>query len=427
MPVDQRAASWEDCRHASGAKQASALAALRRVAIGVSALVMVVGVAPGARAKPSQLGARLEQGRCRAGAIVVAGGCTSVGAVRRQVAAIARRALAELGLRAVILRVAVGGRPLVTIALGNSMIGVPANPRMHFRIGSMAIPYLTNLLLQLQDDGRLSIHDKLSKWFPHLPNAKRITLEMLANNTSGYPDWIQGNPVFVDALFADVFRQWTPDELLAFAFDRPLACAPGTCFNYAHTNYVILSKVLRAVTGKPVASLMRKRIFAPLGLRETEISRLPAIPEPVLHAYTSERGPYEDSTFWSPSWTIGDGTVMTSTIGDMTRTAQTIGEGRLLSRRARRQQFAPSTLGLPGMSRRLYYALGLVVTGGWRLQNPMLNGYTGVMAYLPPRKLSVVVVTSTGERASLDDINYSTLIFSRIAQYLAPDHRILPP
>lgn len=412
----------------AGRRKARAVIALKQVAITVSMMSALLVVASDARAKSSEPGSSSAQRRCPAGEIAVEGGCTRVGAVRRHVVALARQALTEHGLRAAIVRVDVGRRPIVTAALGNSMIGVPATPRMHFRIGSMAIPYLTNLLLQLQDDRRLSLDDKLSKWLPEFPNADRITLEMLANNTSGYPDWIQGNQVFVDVLFADVFRQWTPDELLAYAFDRPLACAPGACFNYAHTNFAVLSKVLRAVTGKPVARLIRKRVFAPLGLRQTQISRLPWMPSPVLHAYVSDRGPYEDSTFWSPSWTIGGGTVMTSTVGDMTRTAQTIGRGRLLSRRARRQQFAPSTLGLPGMSREFYYALGIVVTGRWRLQNPMLNGYTGIMAYLPPRKISVVITATTGEQASRDAVHYSALLFSQIGRYLAPDHQItLPP
>src|SRR5262249_3049052 len=93
-----------------------------------------------------------------------------------------------------------------------SMAGGPANRRMHFRIGSIAIPYVIDLLLQLQDKGRLSLDDPVSKWLPNLPNADRVTLRMLANSTSGYADWIQENPDFVKALFADVFRQWQTSE-----------------------------------------------------------------------------------------------------------------------------------------------------------------------------------------------------------------------
>ena len=64
---------------------------------------------------------------------------------------------------------------------------------MHFRIGSMAIPHLITLLLQLQDEGKLTLDDKLSRFLPDMPDADRITLRMLADNTSGYRDWIQGD------------------------------------------------------------------------------------------------------------------------------------------------------------------------------------------------------------------------------------------
>lgn len=91
---------------------------------------------------------------------------------------------------------------------------------------------------------------------------------------------------------------------------------------------------------------MHERIFKPLGLSQTAISRKPAMPGPVLHAYVSDRGPYEDSTFWSPSWTIGAGTVMSATIGDVARTARAVGTGALIFPRASRERFAPTTVGM---------------------------------------------------------------------------------
>ncbi len=128
---------------------------------------------------------------------------------------------------------------------------------------------------------------------------------------------------------------------------------------------------------------MHRRVFGPLGLRQTTISTLPAIPAPVLHAYTTDRGPYEDSTSWSPSWTIGNGTIMTATIGDVIKGAKALGTGALISPEASRERFAPTTASYPGFSEDLYFGLGVVVVNTWELQNPELNGYTGIMAYLP--------------------------------------------
>ena len=73
---------------------------------------------------------------------------------------------------------------------------------MHFRNGAIAIAYLTTVLLKLQDEGVLRVDDKLAKWLPDLPQADKITLTMLANNTSGYPDYVPTLPIL-----ANVFRQ----------------------------------------------------------------------------------------------------------------------------------------------------------------------------------------------------------------------------
>src|SRR3954454_13204600 len=271
---------------------------------------------------------------CAQGRIRTASGCTALVAARREVEAIVHRQVAANGLRGGLARVDVANRTMARVAAGNSMPGVPTNFRMHFRIGSIAIPYVIDVLLQLRDAGRLSLDDPLSNWLPELPNADRVTLRMLANSTSGYADWIQENPTFSNTLYANVFRHWTTNELLDIALARPVLCQPGTCFHYAHTNFIVLGKVIERVTRRPVTQLLRRRVLGPLGLRHTAISALPAIPQPVLHSYTVDRGPYEDSTYWSPSWTIAASMIMTGTIGDVITSAKALGSGALISKAA---------------------------------------------------------------------------------------------
>jgi CubicO group peptidase (beta-lactamase class C family) len=361
-------------------------------------------------------------GPCPRGKVRTASGCTSLAAAGREIRAIVQRSVKDNGLRAALTRVDLGGRTLARIAAGESMAGVPANLRMHFRIGSIAIPYVIDLLLQLQDKGRLSLDDPVSKWLPDVPNADRVTLRMLANSTSGYADWIQENPDFVNALFADVFRQWQTSELLEIALARPRVCQPGTCFHYAHTNFIILGMVIQNITGKPMEKLLRTRVLRPLGLRNTRISALPRIPPPVLHAYTSERGPYEDSTFWSPSWTIAASMIMTSTIADVMKSAKAFGTGALISKAAARERIAPTSAGFPGFSQSLYYGLGVVISNTWEVQNPEMNGYTAIMAYLPSERISIALAVTKGERAAATGANYSQQLFTAISEYLTPDH-----
>lgn len=298
---------------------------------------------------------------------------------------------------------------------------MPATLRMHTRIGSIAIPYVIDILLQLQDRGRLSLDDPLSKYFPDLPNADTITLRMLTTATPGYPDWIQENPSFVSDLYGDPFQQFTTGEILDIALHRPLICQPGECFHYAHTNFVILGKIINKVTGKPLKTLLRKRVLRPLGLDQTEISALPAIPPLALHAYAAARGPYEDATSWTPSPGISSSITMTGTIGDVVKSAKAIGRGALISRKASRERFAPVTAHYPGFSPNLYYGLGLIIVNTWQIQNPERNGYTAIEAYLPSERIAVGLAVTKGPRAAAQTSeNYSELLFSELTHYLSP-------
>ncbi len=364
---------------------------------------------------------------CAAGQLDVAGGCVSRATAQRHVEAMVRSAMPELGLRATIIRVDTGEEPLVNRGFGNSMKGVPASPKMYFRIGSMAIPYLIDLLLQLEDEGKLSLNDKLAKYRPNFPEANQVTLRMLANVTSGYPDWVQGNEPFQQLLFENPFRQWSAEELLHWAFTEPVACPPGTCFHYAHTNFAILSQVIAKVTGEPVSKLIRERVLDPLGLDQTQISRFPAMPGEPLHAYVGERGVYEDATFWSPSWSIGAGTVMTSTMVDVVRGARELGRGALISPPANRERIAPTSVGIPPFTKSLYYGLGITLANGWEFQNPFIDGYTGISAYLKAQDLTVGIVTTQLPQSSANGVSNATVLFTRLSEYLSPHHPIELP
>jgi CubicO group peptidase (beta-lactamase class C family) len=347
-------------------------------------------------------------------------------------------------LRAVIVRVTQDGRDVVTRAVGESMTGVPATPDMHFRNGAVAISYVSTLLLRLVDEGRVRLDDKLSTWLPDVPNSDRVTLGELANMTSGYVDYVIGDTAMDDALYADPFRQWTTRELLDYAVHQPLQYEPGTNWNYAHTDYVLLGLALEKATGEPMAKLLSDNVLRPLGLTNTANSETAEIPAPVLHAFTSERRAalriptgipfYEDSTYWNPSWTITHGAIETSNIYDLEATAVGIGSGKLLSRASHdrmvstdlrgRTRAQPGCATCAAMVDGYTYGMGIVISGGWLLQNPMFAGYAAVAAYLPSEKLAIAVAATFTPEAFDDRGDYANaaqVLFRRIGAELAPD------
>jgi D-alanyl-D-alanine carboxypeptidase len=399
----------------------------RRVFLAVGVAAAVVALAATAPAHAGQ--------SCSGSQIRTASGCTSLGEAGKRVKRIVRETMAAEDLRAALVRVDVGKRTLVKMSRGESITGVPANLRMHTRIGSIAIPYVIDILFQLRDAGRLSLDDPLSKYFPEIADADRITLLNLATATSGLPDWIQENQSFLNDLYGNPFQQFTTDEILNIALHRQRLCQPGECFHYAHTNFVILGKVVSKVTGKRLKTLLQERILHPLGLRETYISALPEMPRPYLNAYTAARGPYEDSTAWTPSWGISSSMTMSSTIGDVVKSAKAMGRGTLLSRRSAKERFAPYTANLPVVpspparfTQNAYYGLGVIMQNTWAFQNPELNGYTAIQGWLPSKKMAVGLAVTKGLRAAAQtNENYSELLFAELTDYLSPGHPFTAP
>jgi CubicO group peptidase (beta-lactamase class C family) len=364
---------------------------------------------------------------------------------------IVRDTMASAHLKSVIVRVTIDGQDVVTQAVGESMTGVPATTGMHFRNGAVAISYVSTLLLKLVDAKKVALDDKLSKWLPNVPNSDRVTLSQLAHMTSGYVDYVIGNEPMNAALYRDPFRQWTTDELLSFATTKPLLYEPGTNWNYAHTNYVLLGLALEKATGEDMPKLLQDNVLGPLGLTNTANSFTPEIPTPVLHAFSSERRAalgipagtpfYEESTFWNPSWTITHGAIQTTNIYDLATTAAGIGSGQLVSKDSYAKMVSPElrgkTTALPGCATcapqtDVYtYGLGIVISGNWLLQNPLLSGYAAVEGYLPSKKIAIAVAVTYGPAAFDDQGNYTNeggTIFRKIAAQLAPDDAPpLPP
>jgi CubicO group peptidase (beta-lactamase class C family) len=297
--------------------------------------------AAGAFASRAGLPAR----RVAAAATPVASPVADVGA--DAVIALVDAAMARYHLKAAIARVLIDGHELVTIARGETMNGVPATPEMHFRNGAVAISYVSTALLVLVDRGVVGLDDSLATWLPDLPDADTTTLRMLANMTAGYPDYVNTDQ-FAAENDADPFRRWSPEDLIAVSLAQGRAFAPGENWAYSHSDYVILGLALERIAGTPLDLLLRELVLDPLGLVNTASFATPQIPEPVLHAFSSERRAalgipagtrfYEESTFWDPSWTLARGAIQTTTVADMAASAVAIGEGTLLSPGSHRAQ-----------------------------------------------------------------------------------------
>lgn len=354
----------------------------------------------------------------------------------------AARHFDERALGSLIAEIRIDGEVAAQVALGEAMSGVPVTLDGRVRNGAVAITYVSAVMMKLAEEGVIDIDEPIARWLPDVPDADLVTPRMLANMTAGYPDHV-ANQAFVDAEVADPFRAWTTGELLEFSFDPPRMFAPGENWDYSHAGYVVLGEVLEAASGESLEELIATYILDPLELHATVADQGPAIPEPAVHAFTFERGVWEDSSYWNPSWTLPAGAVETSSISDMAASFDAIvGNGELLEESSWQAMFEPELIGfgapLDGcrtchtMDEVYSYGLGAVLSGDWVKQTPLFGGYAGAVATLPAARADdgrsvTIAVAVTYTQGSYDDWNaslknYAEELALKLGGELVPDN-----
>jgi D-alanyl-D-alanine carboxypeptidase len=325
---------------------------------------------------------------------------------------------AKRGARAVEFGVWQDETKILTMALGPSMTTVAATTDMHYRIGGIAETFMSTLLLMLVEQGKISLDDKISRWFPDLLKADEVTVRMLVANTAGYVDYVRVQD-FLDLELKEPFRTFTDDELIAYSVrDGKMNFPPGSSQQYSHTDNVILGQVIQRAAHKSMRELYDENIFGPMGMKETQFPIDQTIPTPVLHAFTSDRKVYEDCTYWNPFWGSTPGLPI-STLDNVGRWGPILGTGRLISSEHFHEQIAPTSVGKGGNRPDLYFAYGFGVANGWIIQNPNMNGYSGAFGYSLPTGVTIVVETTKSETSSNDAAAFE--ILREVVKYVTPD------
>lgn len=155
-----------------------------------------------------------------------------------------------------------GGRVVLSRAWGKAAEAMPARADQPYQIASNSKQFLGILLIQLEQEGKLSLDDRVAKWLPDVTGAKDITVRQLLSHTAGLQDfWPQ------DYLFPTMLTATDPAGIVARWAAKPLDYVPGTRWQYSNTGYVVAGLIAEKVGGKPLWTLFDERIFRPLGIR----------------------------------------------------------------------------------------------------------------------------------------------------------------
>jgi len=148
--------------------------------------------------------------------------------------------------------------------LANVEHGVPVRPDTVFQSGSVGKQFTAALVMLLVEDGRLSLGDPITRFYPDAPWSWRdITVRHLLTHTAGIPDY--------EDTAIDLRRDYTEDELARLAIGMKLEFEPGSRWSYSNTGYVLLGAIVRKATGRFYGGLLRERLFEPLGMKTARI------------------------------------------------------------------------------------------------------------------------------------------------------------
>ncbi len=168
------------------------------------------------------------------------------------------------------------GRLVLAKAYGTASPTIgSARPDLAYQIASNSKQFTAMALLLLEDEGKLSLDDKVSKWVAGISGGDRITLRQLLNHTAGLQDyWPQ------DYSFEAMKTPAAPQRILDGWARKPLDYAPGSRWQYSNTGYVVAGLVVEKAAGQSLMAYLQRRIFAPLGMRPVHIddSNTPAFP-----------------------------------------------------------------------------------------------------------------------------------------------------
>jgi len=169
--------------------------------------------------------------------------------------------------------------------VSDSRTGTPMAPENLLLIGSITKTFVSALILQLAEEGKLTLEDSIEQWFPGLvPNGENITIHQLLNHTSGIFDFLSHEDYYM-LVGSDLNKIWDPKEIVALATSKEPYFEPGAGFMYSNTNYILLGMIVESATGSTLANELRSRLLEPLKLEHTYLAGYEDVPGGTPHGY----------------------------------------------------------------------------------------------------------------------------------------------
>lgn len=269
-------------------------------------------------------------------------------------------------------------------------LGVPIEPDMIFRIGSITKQFTAVATLMLAEQGKLSLSDEITRFLPDYPvNGKKITIEHLLTHTSGIksytslPEWL---PL------------WRKDlsltELIAIFRDKPLDFAPGESWSYNNSAYVLLGAIIEKASGQSYQDFIEQRIFAPLGMKHSFYDRTERVIRRRVAGYSKGKDGYVNCAYLSMTQPHAAGSLMSS-VDDLALWDAALYTERVVKQESLKRAWTPYRL---NNGKPTHYGYGWAM-GEWEghrfiTHDGGINGFITSGYRFPDDKVYVAVLTN---------------------------------
>ncbi len=271
-------------------------------------------------------------------------------------------------------------------------LGVPLEPDMVFRIGSMTKQFTAVAVLMLMGEGRLDLSDPITKFLPDYPTQGRtITVEHLLTHTSGIQCYTK-----LSEWFPLMREDMTLDELIAVFRDKPLEFEPGERWSYSNSGYVLLGAIIEKVSRLTYEAFLQKNIFDPLGLRHTHCGNTArVIPRRIPGYGPGPEGTFLNAEYISMTHPYAAGSLL-SNVDDLATWNRALLAGTLIERETLEKAWNVHEL-TDGTSTGYGFGWSIGESDGNRIINHDgdISGFASDGIVFPEEKLFVTILTNS--------------------------------
>jgi CubicO group peptidase (beta-lactamase class C family) len=286
----------------------------------------------------------------------------------------------------------------------NLETATPLTPASVLRVGSVTKQFTAAVMLQLQQEGRLSLDDTLARYRPDIPRAQDLILRRMLNHTSGLGNYTD-RPDRAELMQAARADRTTAQNVAEVVAHQPfMAYEPGQGWAYSNSAYILLGALIEQIDGRSLGETLKARLFDPLGLADTALDQAAQVVPNRASGYTPRPdGGFDNAAYVSMSFPGAAG-ALRSTCDDLCRWTEALHGGRVLNADGLRQMLTPGRLidGAPPLNRRgrpRDHGLGLVVTEHPRLGRVAMHdgdimGFAAVVCRFLDAGLSAAVAAN---------------------------------